>query len=68
MEQNKNFHDGRGQPDTLSVEQVIHLSILRGKGTNYDKFRMVEQYYDMDGNLIFELDPCRPYTTAGWEE
>lgn len=54
-------HDRRGRPDELKVEKIIHLSILRGEGTEADKIRVVNQYYDMDGMLIFELDPCSPY-------
>ncbi|HER1628822.1 TPA: hypothetical protein ACISRL_001427 [Streptococcus pyogenes] len=61
METIEKVHDRRGRPDSLKIEQVIHLSFLRGEGTNYDNIRMVKQYYDMDGNLIFELDPC-----SGW--
>lgn len=64
MEGIEKVHDRRGRPDSLKVEQVIHLSILRGEGIGYDKVRMVEQYYDMDGNLIFELDPC----SEGYQE
>lgn len=54
-------HDRRGRPDGLTVEKVIHLSILRGEGTEADSIRVVDQYYNMDGMLIFELDPCSPY-------
>ena len=56
--QKEKYHDRRGRPDGLKVEKVIHLSILIGEGTEADKIRIVEQYYNMDGNLIFELDPC----------
>ena len=58
--QKEKYHDRRGRPDGLTVEKVIHLSILRGEGTEVDKIRVVEQYYNMDGILIFELDPCSP--------
>ena len=58
LEQKEKYHGRRGRPDELKVEKVIHLSILRGEGTEADKIRIVEQYYNMDGNLIFELDPC----------
>ncbi len=61
MEQKEKVHDRRGRPDSLTIEKVIHLSVLRGEGTDYDEIRMVQQYYDMDGNLIFEIDPCSPY-------
>ena len=61
MEQKEKVDDRRGRPDSLTIEKVIHLSVLRGEGTDYDEIRMVQQYYDMDGNLIFEIDPCSPY-------
>ena len=57
-EKKEKYHDRRGRSDELKVEKVIHLSILRDEGTEADKIRIVEQYYNMDGNLIFELDPC----------
>ena len=57
-EQKEKYHDRRGRPDELNVEKVIHLSILRGEGIEADKIRIVEQYYNMDDDLIFELDSC----------
>ncbi len=57
-EQKEKYYDRHGRPDELRVEKVIHLSILRGEGTEADSIRVVEQYYNMDDNLIFELDPC----------
>ena len=59
--QKEKYHDRRGRPDGLTVEKVIHLSILRGEGTEEDSIRVVDQYYNMDGMLIFELDPCSPH-------
>ncbi|MDK7308208.1 hypothetical protein QP481_06225 [Streptococcus oralis] len=59
--QKEKYHDRRGRPDGLTVEKVIHLSILRGEGTEADSIRVVDQYYNMDGMLIFELDPCSPH-------
>ena len=56
--QKEKYYDRRGRPDELKVEKVICLSILRGEGTEADSIRVVEQYYNKDGNLIFELDPC----------
>lgn len=61
MKQIKPILGRRGQPDSLKVEKVIHISILRGEGTDANKFRMVEQYFDLEGNLLFELDPCSKY-------
>lgn len=60
-EQKEKYHDRRGRPDEVRFEKVIHLSILRGEGTESDSIRVVEQYYNMDGMLIFELDPCSPH-------
>jgi hypothetical protein len=31
----------------------------RGKGTADDPFRRIVQYWDFDGNLVFEEDPER---------
>ena len=59
--QKEKYHDRRGRPDGLTVEKVIHLSILRGEGTEAVSIRVVDQYYNMDGMLIFELDPCSPH-------
>ena len=42
-EQKEKYHDRRGRPDGLTVEKVIHLSILRGEGTEADSIRVVEQ-------------------------
>lgn len=39
--------------DVLSVEKMIRLTLLRENPK-----RVIIQYYDMDGNLIFELDPA----------
>ena len=41
-EQKEKYHDRRGRPDKLRVEKVIHLSILRGEGTEADKIQIVE--------------------------
>lgn len=46
-EQKEKYHDRRGRPDELKIEKVIHLSILRGEGTETDGIRVVEQYYNM---------------------
>ncbi len=42
----------------VEVLQVIRTRLLaRGDGeTTY--IRRIEQYWDMEGNLIWEVDPC----------
>jgi len=44
--------------DDVKVMQVIRTRLLRrGTGLNDSPIRVIEQYWDMDGNLIFEKDP-----------
>lgn len=45
--------------DGLEVKNVIVLKLLRGEGTEKDMCRTVTQYYDMEGNFLFEIDPCK---------
>lgn len=40
------------------VIQVIKTESLRGEGTKEDSCRIVTQYWDFDGNLLAESDPC----------
>jgi len=40
------------------ISKVIIVSFLRGKGTDEDRYRLVHQYYDLEGNLLAENDPC----------
>lgn len=44
--------------DSAKVIQVIRTEALKGKGTPDDKCRIVKQYWDFDGNLLAENDPC----------
>ena len=44
--------------DSAQVIQVIVTTSLRGEGTDEDLCRMVTQYWDFDGNLLAEQDPC----------
>lgn len=39
------------------VIQVIKSSIKRGKGTEDDVIRWVDQYHSLDGKLLAENDP-----------
>ncbi|MFT4107707.1 MAG: carboxypeptidase [Lacrimispora sp.] len=44
--------------DAAKVIQVIETRSLRGVGTDEDKCRCVIQYWDFEGNLLAENDPC----------
>lgn len=44
--------------DSAKVIQVIVTESLRGEGTEKDLCRIVTQYWDFNGNLLAENDPC----------
>ncbi len=45
--------------DRARVIPVIETSSLRGTGLNEeDKCREVKQYWDLNGKLLAEYDPC----------
>lgn len=44
--------------DNARVIQVIETISLRGAGTDRDKCREVKQYWDFNGELLAENDPC----------
>lgn len=44
--------------DSAEVIQVIRTKSLRGEGTQQDLCRIVTQYWDFDGTLLAENDPC----------
>lgn len=45
--------------DGAKVISVIETRALRGTGLNEeDKCREVKQYWDLNGNLLAEYDPC----------
>ncbi len=44
--------------DSAKVITVIVTKSLRGEGTYEDMCRMVTQYWDFEGNLLAENDPC----------
>lgn len=46
------------------VIQVIETRSIRGAGTNEDPVRDLTQYWDFDGHLLAEFDPC---AESGWE-
>lgn len=44
--------------DSARIIEVIETKSLRGSGTNEDKCRIVTQYWNFEGNLLAENDPC----------
>jgi hypothetical protein len=50
----------------LEVIQVIHTRLLR-KGLGRDEtdpVRIIDQYWNMQGELLWEIDPCVTEITA----
>jgi len=47
--------------DTVRVLKLIETTLTRrGEGKDLkDPIRIITQYWDLDGNLIFEIDPCK---------
>ena len=45
----------------MSDVEVIHVIqtnlLVRGSGTEGEPFRRITQYWDMRGNLLWEIDP-----------
>lgn len=44
--------------DNARVIQVIETTALRGEGTEEYKCREVKQYWNFEGKLLAENDPC----------
>jgi hypothetical protein len=44
--------------DHITIEQVIVVHVLRGKGTEDDLARPVKKYFNSEGEFLFEYDPC----------
>lgn len=45
--------------DTCEVIQVIRTTLLRrGNGTAENPTRVITQYWQLDGRLLWEEDPC----------
>lgn len=44
--------------DIARVMQVIETWSMRGNGTDKDPCRIVRQYWDFDGKMLAEHDPC----------
>ena len=48
-----------GKNVDVEIFSVIKTNLLRrGAGTEENVIRLIEQYWDMDGNLLWEYDPC----------
>ena len=45
--------------ESLTVQKVIVIKLLRGKGTKEDMCRIVTQFWDIEGNFLIEIDPCK---------
>ena len=45
----------------VEVVQVVRTRLTsRGKGTQEDPVRRIEQYWTLDGTLLAEVDPATP--------
>lgn len=44
--------------DNLEFVPVTKITLLKGNGTHENPCRHVNQYWDMKGNFLFEIDPC----------
>ena len=51
--------------NSAKVIQVIQTKSTRGKGTDADPVREVTQYWDFEGNLIFEEREITGKKTVG---
>lgn len=45
--------------DDIKIVNVIEVLLERGLGTEKDPSRWVKQYWDLDGNFMFEKDPLK---------
>lgn len=45
-------------PSVVQKIEVLHSIAVRGAGTEKDPTRPVDQYWDFEGNLLAENDPC----------
>lgn len=43
-------------PYYVGVEKVIHISTRVGDGSEKNPVRLVEHFYDIDGQLLFESE------------
>lgn len=49
---------------SAEVIQVIQTRSKRGEGTEKDPVRIVTQYWDFEGHLLAENDPCFQNVTS----
>ncbi|HJE96543.1 MAG TPA: hypothetical protein K8V00_02890 [Ligilactobacillus acidipiscis] len=46
----------KNNPYYVGVEKVIHISTRVGDGSEKNPVRLVEHFYDIDGQLLFESE------------
>ena len=44
------------QRPTVEVVQLVRVTYLFGKGVEHDPARIITAYYDLTGELVFEVD------------
>jgi hypothetical protein len=42
------------------IVELIYTQEVRGKGVEDNPYRAVDQWFEKDGVLVFENDPCNP--------
>lgn len=42
--------------DSVTIERVVHVESIFGKGVEGDPVRVIHEYYTMDGKLIVRHD------------
>lgn len=45
--------------DSAKVIRVIETKSTRGNGTSANPSRVITQYWSLDGELLFEIDPVK---------
>lgn len=43
-------------PENVEIKEVIEISFRVGDGTESNPIRYTKQYWDLEGNLLFEKD------------
>jgi hypothetical protein len=46
----------KNNPYRVGVEKIIHITTRIGDGTETNPVRLIEHYYDMTGQLLFESE------------
>lgn len=44
-------------PTIVELIEVIHVQSKRGEGTDLNPVRVIDQFWDKQGNLLAERDP-----------